>query len=435
LKNTTPIAIHWFRRDFRLNDNAALYHALKSGYPVQPIFIFDEAILSKLQNRSDARVTFIMEEITKLKKSLNDFGADLLVYHGNPMEIWKQLLAEFTIQQVFTNEDYEPYATKRDQETAQLLATHGVRFNTFKDQVIFAKDEILKDDGTPYSIFTPYSKKWKAKLNASFLEPYPTEQHTDAYFKSNPTTLISLEQLQFQKSSIPFPLPKLSKSILENYTKNRDFPALNGTSNLSIHLRFGTISIRSLAQKALQFNETYLNELIWREFYQMILYKYPHVVNNSFKPAYDRIPWQNNEEEFAKWCNGQTGYPLVDAGMRELNTTGLMHNRVRMVTASFLIKHLLIDWRWGEAYFAEKLLDFELASNNGGWQWAASSGCDAAPYFRVFNPSLQMKRFDPNSQYIKKWVPELNTSAYPKPIVDHEFARKRVLTVYKNALS
>lgn len=426
-KNTT---LFWFRRDLRLQDNAGLHFALKENEEVVPIFIFDTVILDKLEDRADLRVAFIHQSLTLMQKQLVELGSTLLTLHGNPIEIFKEL----NPKAVYTNHDYEPYARNRDGQVKEILESKGVVFKTFKDQVIFEKDEVTKDDGKPYTIFTPYSRKWKSKLEKSTLKSLATEKYFNSFKKITPRALPTLEEIGFQETLFNFPERLIKQSIVEQYDKQRNFPAVAGTTKLSIHLRFGTVSIRKLAQVALKKNETWLNELIWRDFYHMILWHFPQVETKSFKPAYDKIEWRNNEKEFEAWCEGKTGYPIVDAGMRELNTTGFMHNRVRMITASFLTKHLLIDWRWGEAYFAKKLLDFDLAANNGGWQWAASSGCDAAPYFRVFNPELQMEKFDPKLEYIKKWVPEFGTEKYPKPVVDHKFARERVLKIYKAAL-
>ena len=429
------ISIFWFRRDLRLSDNAGLYHALKNGKKVLPIFIFDSEILSKLENKADTRVQFIHQQLLAIKNQLNEIGSDLLVLHGSPIDSWKKLIQDFNIESVFTNHDYEPYAHKRDLIIKELLKENDIDFLTFKDQVIFEKDEILTQQSKPYTIFTPYSKAWKAKLNDFFIKPYPTEKYFHQFIKDVKFKITTLEQIGFQESSIVFPSTTVNDELIKKYAQQRDFPAINGTSRLSVHLRFGTVSIRKLAKLALETSETWLNELIWRDFYMNILYNFPKVVTQSFRNQYDRIEWRNNETEFEAWCNGKTGYPIVDAGMRELNATGFMHNRVRMVVASFLTKHLLIDWRWGEAYFAQKLLDFDLSANNGGWQWAAGCGCDAAPYFRVFNPTLQTQKFDSQLIYIKKWVPELNDFSYPQPIVNHEFARNRCLEVYKRALS
>ncbi|MEI6088116.1 MAG: deoxyribodipyrimidine photo-lyase [Bacteroidota bacterium] len=433
-----PAAVNiiWFRRDLRLTDNAALYHALKSGKPVVPIFIFDTSILKQLEDKRDRRVTFIHAAIQQIQEALIKLGSSLEVYVGSPLEVFQNLSNKYQIESVFTNHDYEPYAQERDQRIALYAESQGIFFNSFKDQVIFEKTEVVKDDGKPYTIFTPYSRKWKAKLNEKDLQSFPVEKYEAYYFKQNPQDIPSLASMGFEADELPFPSKELSTEIIKKYSEQRNFPALeNGTSKLGVHLRFGTISIRALARKAMPLNETFLNELIWRDFYHMILWNFPQVgKDKSFKPAYDFIPWRNNEIEFQAWCDGKTGYPIVDAGMRELNATGFMHNRVRMIVASFLCKHLLIDWRWGEAYFAQKLLDFDLAANNGGWQWASSSGCDAAPYFRVFNPTLQTEKFDKELKYINKWVPEFQEFNYPEPIVAHEFARKRVLEVYAKAL-
>ncbi len=429
-------SIFWHRRDLRIEDNAGLYKALKSSQNVQPIFIFDKNILDKLP-QNDQRVLFIHSYVSKLKKAYQELGSDLLVFYGKPLEIIPQIAVEWKVDAVFTNRDYEPYALERDKTMFEILKEKNIDFQGAKDHVIFEKNEVLKDDGLPYTVFTPYSRKWKSKLNAFYLSAYPTEKYTQNLAKAeNKTDLISLKEMGFEDTQLfPFPAENVVNSIIEKYSLQRDFPAIQGTSKLSVHLRFGTISIRALAQKAAQTNETFLNELIWRDFYQMIIFYYPKTVHSAFKPAYDRIEWEKNEVHYKAWCEGKTGYPLVDAGMRELNQTGFMHNRVRMVVASFLTKHLLLDWRLGEAYFAEKLMDFELASNIGGWQWAAGCGCDAAPYFRVFNPTAQQEKFDKQMEYIKKWVPEFGTATYPSPIVDHSFARERVLSRFKLALN
>ncbi len=427
---TTNTTIFWFRRDLRLQDNAGLFHALNENESVLPIFIFDSEILNKLDDKTDLRIAFIHQSLTLIQKQLEELGSSMLVLHGNPIEIFKEL----NPKAVYTNHDYEPYARKRDDLVKKILEEKGVIFKTYKDQVIFEKEEVTKDDGKPYTIFTPYSRKWKSKLEVLTLKSFATEKYFSNFKKTNPIGFPTLKEIGFQETPFNFPERLVRQSILEQYDKQRNFPAVAGTTKLSVHLRFGTVSIRKLAQLAVKKNETWLNELIWRDFYHMILWHFPQVETKAFKPAYDKIEWRNNEKEFEAWCEGKTGYPIVDAGMRELNTTGFMHNRVRMIVASFLTKHLLIDWRWGEAYFAKKLLDFDLAANNGGWQWAASSGCDAAPYFRVFNPTLQTEKFDPKLEYIKKWVPELGTEKYPKPVVEHKLARERVLKVYKEAL-
>ncbi|MFN7117251.1 MAG: cryptochrome/photolyase family protein [Saprospiraceae bacterium] len=435
----SKVSIFWFRRDLRLQDNAGLYHALKGNKPVLPLFIFDTEILDRLEHKNDARVEFIFDTIFELHTELQKLGSSLLVRYGKPLEIWQELLQAYQIDAVYTNHDYEPYAIERDEAVYNLLQKHGIQFYTYKDHVIFEKDEILKDDGKPYTVFTPYSKKWRAKLgsvkDSFYLQSYPTEKYSMNFYKTAPLPLFTLESMGFQRTDIAIPSKTIARSIIKDYDKTRDFPALGGTSRLGIHFRFGTISIREKARNAAALNQTYLNELIWRDFYIMILAHFPYVVNQSFRPEYDHIAWRNNEAEFKLWCAGKTGYPIVDAGMRELNATGYMHNRVRMIVASFLTKHLLIDWRWGEAYFAAKLLDYELASNNGGWQWAAGSGTDAAPYFRIFNPITQQQKFDPELKYVKKWVPEYGTAQYAKPIVEHAFARERCLKVYKEGLS
>lgn len=434
--NREEIAIFWFRRDLRLTDNAGLYHALKSGLPVLPVFIFDTNILDDLENRHDKRVDFIHQTVERLKEEINECDSDLLVLHNTPEKAWDQLLRQYRIVSVFTNTDYEPYAKERDECIKDLLSRHNIMFYAYKDQCIFEHTEILKDDGTPYTVFTPYSKKWKQRLNDFFLKPYPVKNYSRNFHKTNEiSNLISLKDIGFEKTDEEFPAEQVSQGLIKNYDKTRDIPSIHGTSRLGIHFRFGTISIRQKAAKARELNETFLNELIWRDFYMSILAHFPHVAAYSFRKEYDKINWLNNEQDFKKWCEGKTGYPLVDAGMRELNETGFMHNRVRMVTASFLTKHLLIDWRWGEAYFAKKLLDYDLSANNGGWQWAAGCGTDAAPYFRVFNPTLQAQKFDKENKYIKQWVPEFGTDKYMKPMVDHDFARKRCLEVYKKALA
>ncbi|MFD0748672.1 cryptochrome/photolyase family protein [Mucilaginibacter calamicampi] len=430
------INIFWFRRDLRLDDNAGLYHALKSEYPVLCLFIFDNEILDKLSDKKDARVGFIYDTIDHLNDELQKHHSSLLVLHNTPARAWEQVLAKYDVKEVYANHDYEPYAKKRDEDIAALLAKHKVAFKTFKDQVIFEKGEVTKDDGKPYTVFTPYSRKWKDKLNDFYLKSYPTNRYLKNLHQTKALPLPSLKSLGFAKNDQSIPA-KTYRNIIEDYAETRDFPALKGTSHIGIHLRFGTVSIRQLVADANSTTEkTWLNELIWREFYMMILHHFPHTINHAFRPEYDRIIWINNEDQFEAWCNGQTGYPLVDAGMRELNATGFMHNRIRMLTASFLSKHLLIDWRWGERYFAEKLLDYEMASNVGGWQWAAGCGTDAAPYFRIFSPDAQTKKFDPDLKYIKKWVPEYaDFSKYPKPIIDHAFARERCLKAFKTALS
>jgi deoxyribodipyrimidine photo-lyase len=433
----TPHAIFWFRRDLRLNDNKGLFHALQSKLPVYPIFIFDQNILDELPE-DDVRVTFIHQTLASLKKSLIEMGSDLRCFYGTPQAIFRQLTDNENLKAVFFNRDYEPYAMQRDAMVAEILSQQDLAKHSFKDHVIFEKDEVLKDNGEPYTVFTPYKRKWLATLEsvpASF-QSIPSESHLDRLARCDPSPMIGLDEMGFKATKIPYPDIQVPQSVIKSYDRTRNFPSLeNGTSKLGIHFRFGTISIREKARKAAKLNQTYLNELIWRDFYSQILANFPRVATEAFRPAYDRIPWRNNQEEFKAWCQGMTGYPLVDAGMRQLNETGYMHNRVRMVVASFLTKHLLIDWRWGEAYFAQKLLDFDLASNNGGWQWAAGSGTDAAPYFRIFNPESQLQKFDKEHVYVRRWIPEFGTQEYPAPIVDHKMARERCLKVYKEALA
>ena len=426
-------SVFWFRRDLRLEDNKGLNEALGAGLHVLPIFIFDDEILKELPE-DDARVTFIYENLLKMDNKLKSWGSSLRVYKGSPIEVWKEIVEEYRIEAVYTNRDYEPYAYSRDASVEKLLAEKGISFKTYKDQVISEGDEVLKDDGSPYHVFTPYKNKWlqtfrdrgfetgQAELPGS--NPNSKGQYIQATYD-----FPDLDALGFRESSIkvrPYDL-----SCAGSYEKERDFPSIDGTSHLGPHLRFGTVSIRKIIQALDPSHEVFQSELIWREFFMQILFHYPRVVHENFKKKYDGIVWRNNEEEFDKWCRGETGYALVDAGMRELNATGHMHNRVRMITAGFLCKHLLIDWRWGESYFASKLLDYELSSNNGNWQWSAGTGCDAAPYFRIFNPVSQLKKFDKDKHYVRKWIPELETDAYPEPMVDHKMARERALETYR----
>lgn len=428
------IAVFWFRRDLRLNDNNGLFQAFKSGLPVLPVFIFDTEILEKLNSKSDARVSFIHSQIEKISDELQKYGSSLKVFHDKPLTAFHKLTDEFEIAAVFVNTDYEQYAIKRDKEVEKFLKEKEVGFYSFKDQVIFEHNEVVKDDGTPYTVFTPYSRKWKQLFEDTETKEFPSEKLMQSFLKTNPFHFPELHEIGFRYSEIKIPEMNVSAQLIKNYAEKRDLPALDATSKLGVYLRFGTVSIREITRIAAGFSEVFLNELIWRNFFSNILWHFPHVEKKAFKPKYDFIHWRNNENEFEAWCRGETGYPLVDAGMRELNETGFMHNRVRMVTASFLVKHLLIDWRWGEAYFAEKLLDFDLASNNGNWQWAAGCGCDAAPYFRVFSPDAQQKKFDAEAKYILNWVPEYGTFGYKQPIVDHNFARDRVLKAFKKAL-
>lgn len=431
------VNVFWFRRDLRWHDNRGLFKALSGKYPVLPIFIFDSNILDELP-KDDARVTFIYHQLKKLKKTFKEKNGDLGIYHGKPIEVFSQLTEDYNVQHVITNHDYEPYALERDKTISELLKDKNIGFHTFKDQVIFEKAEVVKDDGDPYVVYTPYSRKWLARLeNEGGVKIFDPSNKWDALYKTDSLPNLTLSDMGFKESDIKVPDYNINDSVLANYKKTRNFPSkVNGTTQLSPHLRFGTVGIRSLVKKAQEANDnTFLKELIWREFFMQILWHFPKTVDNAFKPKYNRIEWRNNEEEFEMWKNGKTGFPLVDAGMRQLNKSGYMHNRVRMLVASFLCKHLLIDWRWGEAYFAEKLLDYEMSSNVGNWQWAAGSGVDAAPYFRIFNPTTQIEKFDKDRKYIKKWVEEWNTNDYPEPMVDHKEARERCLSVYKSALN
>ena len=427
------MTIFWFRRDLRLEDNTALYFALQENKSVVPIFIFDTTILNQLE-KDDARVTFIHQQLVAINNQLQTIGKSLAVFYGEPLEIFSKLISENKMESVYANHDYEPAARKRDKSINDLLKSHQIAFKTCKDQVIFEKSEVVKEDQNPYVVYTPYAKKWKEKLNTTAISHYPSETLLDKIIPHN-YSFLSLESIGFIPSMITLPIYNISEKLVANYEATRNFPSISGTSLLGTHLRFGTISIRKLVKYAQSFpNPTFLNELIWREFFMQILWHFPHTVHKSFKEKYDQIQWENNEINFQKWCEGKTGYPFVDAGMRELNASGHMHNRVRMIVASFLCKHLLIDWRWGETYFANKLLDYEQSSNVGNWQWAAGSGVDAAPYFRIFNPTEQIKKFDAEWKYIKKWIPELDTLDYPKPIVEHKVAREKCLITYKKAL-
>ncbi|QQX76567.1 MULTISPECIES: cryptochrome/photolyase family protein [Aequorivita] len=430
------VNIFWFRRDLRLDDNVGFYKALHGKFPVLPLFIFDTEILNELP-KDDARVTFIFETLQKMRNELQKQGSSIAIYHGKPEAIFKKVISEFEVQNVITNHDYEPYAKKRDATIEKLLTEKEIGFYTYKDQVIFEKDEVVKDDGDPYIVYTPYMKTWKAKFKKEYVEKiYYTNEFLNNLYQNSRLSNLSLSDIGFKKSKIEIPEYDVTPTTIQEYEKRRNFPAEDATSHLGPHLRFGTVSIRKMIKKATaERNEVFWQELIWREFFMQILWHFPETVENAFKKKYDRIEWRNNEEEFKRWKEGKTGYPLVDAGMRQLNETGYMHNRVRMVAASFLCKHLLLDWRWGEAYFAEKLLDYEMSSNVGNWQWAAGSGVDAAPYFRIFNPTTQIEKFDKDYKYIKKYVPEFGTSSYPEKMVNHKDARERCLKVYKSAVS
>jgi len=425
--------LFWFRRDLRLEDNAGLYAALNESFPVLPIFIYDTSILGKLP-KIDARLDFIHSSIALLQKQLELKGKSMVTVKGEPLEVMGQLIESYAVQKVITNRDYEPYARERDSNMASFLESKGIAFETHKDHVMFEKSEVTKDDGLPYKVYTPYSRKWMAALDKEGITAFPSENHLDKLLNHH-QKLLSHEDLGFEKSDVKAPQYNISTDLIEQYEARRNFPAVAGTSKLGVHLRFGTVSIRHMVSKARSTgNNIFLKELVWREFFQQILWHFPHTQTACFKPQYERIEWRNNENEFERWCNGTTGYPFVDAGMRELNATGFMHNRVRMLVGSFLCKHLLIDWRWGESYFAEKLMDYEMASNVGNWQWVAGCGVDAAPYFRIFNPTDQIKKFDKAHQYIQKWVPEFQELTYAQPIVEHKMARERCLEVYKSAL-
>lgn len=424
------VTIFWFRRDLRLLDNRGLLKAMEGAYPVLPLFIFDDKILNELP-KNDARLTFIHESLEEINRVLNQENASLLCLKGNPKSVWQELLKKHEIAAVYTNKDYEPYARLRDKEIHDLLESAGIEFHRIKDQVIFEEREVLKKDGKPYTVFTPYKNKWLQQFDKSKIIPVETIDYS-RFHKVN-FAFPSLEKMRFQVATIKVQPYNLSQ--LDRYETTRDYPKEDGTSYLSPHLRFGTVSVRQIIALLKESDTIFLSELVWREFFMQILYHFPRVVQHNFKPKYDQIPWRNNKAEFDLWCEGKTGYPMVDAGMRQLNTTGYMHNRVRMVVAGFLCKHLLIDWRWGEAYFAQKLLDYDLSANNGNWQWAAGTGCDAAPYFRVFNPSTQFEKFDKEAQYVKRWVPELGTDAYPLPMVEHKMARLRAIDTYKNGLT
>jgi deoxyribodipyrimidine photo-lyase len=425
------INVFWFRRDLRLDDNTALQNAFKGGLPVLPVFIFDTGIIEELP-ADDARISFIHEILTGINSELKKYGSSLLVLKGEPLSIWKKLKESYNISEVFINKDYEPYSITRDSEVENYLKTNGIILSRFKDQVIFEENEILTNDQKPYTIFTPYSKKWVQKLKESVHFYLPETGPSEPNYFECDYTLPSLPEIGFTKSSLTVRQPDLS--VISTYNKYRDFPYSDRTTYLGPHLRFGTVSIRKIVKTALEKNMTFLNELIWREFFMQILFNFPKVVTENFRSKFDNVPWRNVEEEFDRWCSGMTGYPIVDAGMSQLNKTGYMHNRVRMITSGFLCKHLLIDWRWGESYFALKLLDYELSSNNGNWQWAAGTGCDAAQYFRVFNPFTQQQKFDSKRDYIKRWIPEIDDPGYPEPMVDHDFARRRVLDAYKSGL-
>ena len=426
------LVIFWFRRDLRLHDNHGFYKALTSGHKVLPLFIFDTDILDTLP-KEDKRLVFIHRQLSLIQKAMQSFGG-LSFFHGKPVEIMESLINKYKVNAVYTNHDYEPYAIRRDLQVSKLLSEKGIDFHTFKDQVLFEKSEVVKSDGSPYVVFTPYSRVWLKKMSEQGIPEFPSEKHLSNLKESISTAIPSLTDLGFKNQDLTFPSVEIDASQLKAYAETRNYPGVDNTTRLGMHLRFGSISVRDCIRAGVKVSSVWLSELIWREFFMQILWHFPHVEKSAFRPAYDRIEWLNNPDDFDKWCKGKTGFPMVDAGMRELNETGFMHNRVRMVVAGFLTKHLLIDWKWGEAWFAEKLLDFELSSNNGNWQWAAGSGCDAAPYFRIFNPSEQLKKFDRELSYVRRWLPEYDSPAYPKPMIDHAFARQRCLSVYAQSL-
>ncbi|WP_299278516.1 deoxyribodipyrimidine photo-lyase [uncultured Psychroserpens sp.] len=430
-----PLSIFWFRRDLRLDDNVGFHEALKGKYPVLPVFIFDSEILRNLPE-NDARVTFIFNTLQDMHRTLGkEHGSGIALFYGEPVNIYKQLIQSYNIQEVYSNHDYEPYARQRDDDVKTILSHSNIKFKTFKDQVIFEKSEVVKKDRNPYVVYTPYMRTWKAQYKSLKLDAFNTNVYLNNLIKSSNFPSLTLLDIGFTKSNQDIAHYIVNPNVIQNYEATRNFPSKDATSHLGPYLRFGTVSIRHIVKKAiLENHEIFWQQLIWREFFMQILWHFPHTVNHSFKPKYDRIEWRNNEDEFKLWCEGKTGYPLVDAGMRQLNKTGFMHNRVRMLVGSFLCKHLLIDWRWGEAYFAEKLHDYEMASNVGNWQWVAGSGVDAAPYFRIFNPTSQIQKFDKDHEYIKKWVPEYQELTYPSPIVNHKEARERCLKTYKLAL-
>lgn len=430
-----PLTLFWFRRDLRSNDNHGLYRALVDAPPVLPLFIFDSTILGRLEDKNDRRVSFIHDRLRRLHGELQAVGSTLLVEQGEPRDVIGRLIDQRRVKAVYANHDHEPYACRRDEQVRELLNARGIIFRTFKDQTVFDRDEVMKDDGNPYTVFTPYSRRWRARLAEEDLPSFPSEKHTGAFLRSAPLPMPGLSELGFMYSPYHIVSEPPPAALLKSYASERNRPASEqGSTGIGVHLRFGTVSVREMVRLAMAHSDTWLNELIWREFFMQVLWHFPHVERSAFRPAYDRIPWRDDEAGFAAWCEGRTGYPLVDAGMRQLRATGTMHNRVRMVVASFLTKHLMIDWRWGEAWFARWLMDFELASNNGNWQWAAGSGCDAAPYFRIFNPQAQLERFDPRMEYVLSWAPEYSGLGFPRPIVDHAMARERALKVYAQAV-
>ncbi|TGE15405.1 cryptochrome/photolyase family protein [Hymenobacter elongatus] len=434
----SKIVLFWHRRDLRLHDNAGLAVALQSGLPVVPLFIYDREILDQLPSRRDARVTFIYDEVERLGRQTEQAGGTFLAFYGRPLEVFAQLVQHYEVAGVYTNEDYEPYAAVRDAAIAELIKPAGTEFRVFKDQVIFAKNEILSKSGTPPRVFGAYSKTWLAALRDEHLVPYPSTEH---FVESNLMPLAeaaprpTLEQMGFERYEQFVPAAELpAAALVSNYHNTRDKPGLvNSSTRRSVHLRFGTLSVRELMQQAKELNPKLLNELIWRDFFMMILWHYPFTATESYDPRLRLVPYRNNEDEFRAWCEGRTGYPLVDAGMRELNQTGYMPNRARIAAAGFLVKHLLIDWRWGDRYFADKLLDYDMSQNVGNWQWMAGTGAVAAPWFRVYSPQSQQEQYDTTFDYVRQWIPEFGTRDYPTPIVEHKFARERAIATFRAA--
>ncbi len=468
-----PRALVWFRRDLRSYDHAALSHALRQSAQVHCVFVFDTDILDRLEDRHDRRVDFIWHSVRELQTALAEMGGGLVVRHGSARTLIPELARELGVNAVFANRDYEPEAILRDAAVEEALAADGIPFVTFKDQVIFERDQLLSGSGRPYSVFTPYRNAWLKRVGDADLQLHPVAEHAAALAPAVESALPSLPSMGFQHTDLASlgVKPGMSGAAacwrafedqLAGYDRLRNLPVLDATSRLSVHLRFGTCSVRELARRAYYASgrgaDTWLSELIWRDFFQMILFFHPRVTNQAYRTEFDGIRWPGSDDHFRAWCAGRTGYPIVDAGMRELNRTGFMHNRVRMIVASFLVKDLLVDWRRGERYFAQKLLDYDLAANNGNWQWAASTGCDAQPYFRIFNPVAQSEKYDPDGGYIRRWVPELAAldnrdihapwrltpieqeiagvvlgRDYPAPIVDHALARERALALFKSA--
>ena len=427
------INIFWFRRDLRLYDNSGLSAATSDKLKVLPIFIFDTSITNKLPE-NDRRINFIYDNLVEMDSELKKkYNSSLNIFKGKPIEIFKELIGNYKINSVYTNNDYEPYAFSRDSSIKKLLESKKIQFKSYKDHVVFEKNEVVKDDGNPYVVFTPYMRKWKTNLNED-LTNLEEKKVLNNFYTKTISGLLDLNNYGFIENDKKIESFKLNSEIVTKYAETRNFPSINSTSKLGPYLRFGTVSVRKIVTGLLKFkDQTFLNEIIWREFFMQILFHFPHTSTKSFKPKYDKIVWLDDPKSFDAWKNGETGFPLVDAGMKELNKTGFMHNRVRMITASFLCKHLLIDWRLGEKYFALKLNDYEMASNVGNWQWASGSGVDAAPYFRIFNPHTQIVKFDKNRDYINKWL-NTDSNDYPNEIIDHKIARKRCLETYKKYL-